>query len=149
MAEALRPEDLTPLQYAVVAYLRDEPHIDQKGLAARLAVDRTNAGLLVDQLEDRGIVQRLPNPDDRRVWLLRLTPLGDTLFARLAPIVRAVQTNILERALTRKEANTLLDLLVRVIQANEELARPGGGRRKRARSSARPLDEGSPISTGH
>src|SRR6516225_7027722 len=63
MAEALRPEDLTPLQYAVVAYLRDEPHIDQKGLAARLAVDRTNAGLLVDQLEDRGIVQRLPNPE--------------------------------------------------------------------------------------
>src|ERR1700687_4611715 len=110
MAEVLRPEDLTPLQYAVLAYLHDEPQIDQKGLAARLAVDRTNAGLLVDQLETRHLIQRVENPDDRRVWLLKPTPRGEELWDRLAPIIRAGQTKILQPPLTKEEADTLLSL---------------------------------------
>src|ERR1700680_1848590 len=60
-AETLAATDLTPQQYAVLAYLSDAPDIDQVGLAARLGVDRTNAGLLVDQLEDKGLVSRRVN----------------------------------------------------------------------------------------
>jgi DNA-binding MarR family transcriptional regulator len=131
VAELLRPDDLAPLQYAVLAYLYHQPNIDQRGLAARLAVDRTNAGLLVDQLETRGLVARHMDPDDRRVRLLRLTVEGVRLFKRYAPQMRTLNSEILEAALSPADADRLMDMLVRVIQANEALARPGLGRRKR------------------
>jgi DNA-binding MarR family transcriptional regulator len=133
-AEALRAEALVPLQWGVLAELRAEPGIDQSDLAARLGVDRTNAGLLVDQLEKRGLVQRRIHPNDRRARQLSLTTEGGALFAKLSSRIIALQNSILESALTKGEAKMLLKLLVRVIQANERHARPGGGRRSNVRT---------------
>ena len=45
-------------------------------LAEALFCDASYITGLVDKLEDRGLVQRLPNPDDRRVKLIALTPAG-------------------------------------------------------------------------
>ena len=129
-AETLLRTDLTPLQYAVLAFLGDEPDIDQNGLAARLGVDRTNAGLLVDQLEAKGLVTRRVNGADRRARLLRLTPRGSKLLQRVGPRARKAQAKILH-PLDPAERELLIDLLVRVIEANEIYARPGAGRRKR------------------
>src|SRR5437016_2428457 len=79
-AEALAGEDLTPLQYAVIAYVHGEPDLDQSGLAARLGIDRNNASLLVEQLEAKRLLSRRVNGADRRARLLRLTPLAVTVF---------------------------------------------------------------------
>ena len=146
-AEALELEDLVPLQWGVLAELNAEPGIDQSGLAARLGVDRTNAGLLVDDLEKRGIVERRMHPKDRRVRQLALTSQGAALFARVSPRIIALQHSILEAALTKAEAKTLLDLLVRVIQANERHARPGGGRRKHTPPAANLASASTEISS--
>lgn len=135
-AELLRSEDLVPLQWGVLAELNAQPEIDQSDLAARLGVDRTNAGLLIDQLEKRGLVGRRVHPNDRRVRQLALTPQGASLFARVSPRIIALQHSLLEAALTKAEAKTLLNLLIRVIQANERHARPGGGHRSHIRSLA-------------
>ena len=132
MAEALG-DDVTPLQYATMAYLRDEPLIDQTSLAARLAIDRTNAGLQIDQLERRGFVKRSADPNDRRVRQVSLTPRGAAFHASLSQPLLVVQRGILDAALEHKEVEILLDLLVRVVQANERHARPGNGRRKSVR----------------
>jgi DNA-binding MarR family transcriptional regulator len=129
-AEALVPTDLTPLEYAVIAYLSEEPDIDQAGLAARLGIDRTSTGLLLDQLEAKGLVSRRVNGADRRARLSRLTVLGTSMFKRLGPKARAAQKKILA-TLTAREEKLLINLLVRVIQANKSYARPGAGRRKR------------------
>ena len=139
-ADLLRPDELVPLQYAVLAYLHHQPGIDQRGLAARMAVDRTNAGLLIDQLESRALVVRCIDPDDRRVRLLRLTAKGEALFQKYAPPMRELNRALLENALSPEEADQFLDMLVRVIQANEALAKPGLGRRKR-------LSRESPVET--
>src|SRR5215207_6668109 len=74
MAESLEGEDLTPLQYGVLAYVWGEPDVDQIGLAARVGIDRNNASLLVDQLEAKGQLVRRVGATDRRVRQLRLTP---------------------------------------------------------------------------
>src|SRR5215475_8227516 len=79
-AESLTEAGLTPLEYAVMAYLNKqigEPDIDQNGLAARLGIDRNTASLLVDGLEAKGLLERQVNPDDRRARLLRLTMRGE------------------------------------------------------------------------
>lgn len=130
LAEALEGEDLTPLQYGVMAYVIGEPDIDQSGVAARLGIDRNNASLVVDQLEAKGLITRHVNGADRRAKLLRLTPRGQKLHARVFPRTFAGQQRILS-VLAPKEREMLLDLLARVIEGNKELARPGTGRRKR------------------
>jgi DNA-binding MarR family transcriptional regulator len=132
-AEALEGEDLTPLEWAVFAYLNSfngEPDIDQNGLAERLGIDRNNASLLVERLETRGLVERHVNGEDRRARLLRLSPRGERLFQRLRKPTLAAQQGVLA-VLKPAERDLLLELLARVIEGNRILARPGAGRRKR------------------
>ena len=135
-AEVLAAEDLTPLQYAVIAYVEGEPDLDQNGLAARIGIDRNNASLVVEQLEKRRLIVRRVNGADRRARLLRITPRCQKLYDRLRPKVFGAQERLLS-LLAPAEREQLLDLLVRVIEGNRTLARPGTGRRKRrARQSA-------------
>ena len=132
-AECIADAGLMPLEYAVMAYLNKdigEPDIDQVGLAARLGIDRNTASLLVDRLEAKGLLERRVNREDRRARLLRLTTRGERLHARLYPVTSAAQQRILN-VLQPAERDILLDLLVRVIEGNRSLARPGSGRRKR------------------
>jgi MarR family transcriptional regulator, temperature-dependent positive regulator of motility len=130
MAQCLAEEDLTPLQYAAFPFLREEPGLDQIGLAARIGIDRTNVGLIIDHLEALGFVERRVDTNDRRVRRLHLTSRGIKFHDRIRPIAIGVQQQILS-CLTTDEKETLFALLARVIQANEELAHPGLGRRKR------------------
>ena len=129
-AEALTGRGLTPLQYAVLAYLIGEPDIDQSGLAARLGIDRNTTSVLVDELEAKGLLTRRVNGADRRARLLRLTARGQKLHTRVQPLTFAGQQAILS-VLASDEREILLDLLVRLIEGNRILARPGSGRRKR------------------
>jgi DNA-binding MarR family transcriptional regulator len=129
LADMTAEAGLNPPQYGALSYLFDEPNIDQNGLAARLGIDRTSVGQLVDQLEAKGLLERRVNGADRRAKLLRLTARGMKLRERLRPKAHLVQANLLA-TLIPAERETLLELLVRVIEANETYARPGAGRRK-------------------
>jgi DNA-binding MarR family transcriptional regulator len=133
-AEAIAGERLTPLQLGVLAYLNKEtgePDIDQNGLAARLGIDRASTSAIVDELEAMGLVERRVNDADRRARLLRLTPPGERLRARLHPLSSAAQMRVFA-SLASRERDLLLDLLVRVVESNSALARPGSGRRPRS-----------------
>lgn len=133
VAEGCAGEGLTPLQGGVLAYLNKidgEPDIDQNGLAARLGIDRASTSQLVDELEAMGLVERRVNDADRRARLLRLTPRGEKLRLRLRPPTYAGQMSVFS-VLSARERELLFDLLVRVIESNDKLARPGAGRRKR------------------
>jgi DNA-binding MarR family transcriptional regulator len=132
-AEAIAGDGLTPQQLGVLAYLNrqtGEPDIDQNGLAARLGIDRASTSALVDDLEAMGLVERRVNGADRRARLLRLTSRGEKVRARLHPASNAAQMSVFA-ALASRERELLLDLLVRVVESNSSLARPGAGRRKR------------------
>jgi DNA-binding MarR family transcriptional regulator len=130
VAESLEGSGIKPNQYAILAYLDGEPDLDQAGLAARLGVDRTNAGLMIRHLEAEGLIARRVNGVDRRARMLRLTRKGKRLFDTLLPISVASQAKLFA-SLSERESTKLLDLLVRVIVANETYARPGAGRKRR------------------
>ena len=139
-AESVKDADLTPLEFAVMAYLNKsvgEPNIDQSSLAARLGLDRNNTRLLVERLESRSLLERRTNGEDRRALLLRLTTRGERLHNRLYPKAFAGQQRVL-KVLDPSERETLLDLLLRVIEGNLSLARPGSGRRRRGLPKHRP-----------
>jgi DNA-binding MarR family transcriptional regulator len=129
LAQALAGEDLTPLEFAVLRHVEEEPGIDQNGLSERLGVDRNSTSLLVNRLESNGLVARRVNGDDRRARLLYLTRDGNRIHDRVRPKTFAGWRRMLS-VLKPKERELLLDLLVRVIEGNRILARPGAGRRK-------------------
>lgn len=135
-AESVAEADLTPLEFAVMAYINEdvgERDIDLTSLAERIGIDRNNASLVVERLVLKNLVDRREHPEDRRVRLLRLTSRGEKLHRRLYPEASAGQQRILA-SLKSAERELLLDLLVRVIESNLTLARPGTGRRKRGAS---------------
>src|SRR5580692_13030474 len=147
-ADSVADADLTPLQFAVLAYLnkRDgQPGIDQNSLAARLGVERSLVSLLVEELGSRGLVERRVNGADRRARILRLTPKGENTFDRLRKKNAAANERVLD-PLTAKERELFLDMLIRVIKRNTAYARPGAGRRKRRPNQSRPgEDQGTSI----
>jgi DNA-binding MarR family transcriptional regulator len=139
VAEAVSGTELTHYEFAVLVYLNNtdgEPDIDQISLAARIGIDRNHVSLLVAQLEKKGFLKRSNNGSDRRARLLRLTAKGEKFYHRIRPIGLRGQERILA-PLASAERELLLDLLVRVVEGNRQLARPGAGRRKRTIGNTR------------
>jgi DNA-binding MarR family transcriptional regulator len=134
-AETLQEVGLVPLEYGVVAYLGDEPGLDQSALAQRLGTDRNTTSVLVDKLETKGLIARRVNGADRRAKLLNLTPRGEALHEKVRPAMRASQRRILS-VLAPAERDAFLNQLIRIIKANESYARPGLARRKAGLSSS-------------
>jgi len=129
LAQTLAGEDVaTPLRYGALCCVCDFPGITQTRLAELLGADRTNVSQIVDELETKGLIRRLADPDDRRAHRLRSTQWGESLRDRLISPVIAAQARIFA-PLASHERQLLVDLLTRVIEANEEYARPGAGRR--------------------
>jgi len=147
-ADSVAAADLTPMQFAVLAYLnkRDgQPGIDQNGLAARLGTERSHVSLLVEELGKRGLVERHVNGADRRARILRLTSKGEGAFDRLRDRNAAANERVLD-PLTAKERELLFDMLIRVIRQNTAYARPGAGRRKRRPNQSRSgKDQGTSV----
>jgi DNA-binding MarR family transcriptional regulator len=128
-------DGLTLLQYAALTVVTDMPGIDQRGLAHAVGVVPVNAGQLASELEAMGLVDRRTSATDRRARELRLSSRGVRVMKRVLPRNLAAVEKIVS-CLDPKERETLMDLLIRVIERNEVYARPGLGRRKR-RPSAR------------
>ncbi|MCW2992351.1 MAG: MarR family transcriptional regulator [Solirubrobacterales bacterium] len=58
-----------------------------RALAELLVADPPYVTLIVDDLEERGLVQRMPHPEDRRAKLVKLTAAGRTAAARADAIL--------------------------------------------------------------
>jgi len=129
VAEEFEGEDMPVSQWAVLTILEQHPEIDQSHLSEIVSIDKTNTGRLVDQLEAKGMVERRPNDSDRRVWMLRCTPLGLKTRRRLRPRALATQEKLLS-CLAPAERERFIDFMSLVVAANEKYVRPGAGRRK-------------------
>src|SRR5215212_5335702 len=104
-AETVAQEGLKSGQFAVLAHLSRRPgesSIDQSGIAARMGVERARVSQLAEELEAMGLIDRRVNSADRRARVLRLTPRGEQVRARLQPAVLADQMRVLA-PLARRE----------------------------------------------
>ena len=137
-AEILAREDLTPLDFGVMVAVLEQPGGGQRQVAKSMGVDAVNFGQMIDALERKGLIKRQIDPDDRRARQLYVTPRGTDLRRRLRPSLLSAQERLL-KPLSKTERTVFLDLLVRLIEANDAYARPGNGRRKpRRRSGSKP-----------
>ena len=86
----LTSHGLTMWGYVVLLHLEDEPVRTQAAFAELIGADKTRIIEYLDDLQDRGLIAREPDPADRRARLLRLTPKGRRLRAAAQ---RAIQQN--------------------------------------------------------
>lgn len=75
--------DLRPAQFGLLVVISQNPGLKQADASAALGIQTPNFVALVDALERRGIVQRLPTQNDRRSHALHLTKAGETLLKRV------------------------------------------------------------------
>jgi MarR family transcriptional regulator for hemolysin len=70
---------MTRAQLIILARLELQPDLSQNELAAFAEVAPMTIARLIDRLEEMGLVKRCSDPQDRRIWRLRLTPAATPL----------------------------------------------------------------------
>ncbi len=85
--ESLAPWDITPSQSRAVMTLARHGTVRLSALSEHLRIAPRSVTEVVDGLQERGLVERLPDPHDRRATLVRLTDKG----TELATAIRAAR----------------------------------------------------------
>ncbi|MDF3853763.1 MarR family winged helix-turn-helix transcriptional regulator [Paracoccus sp. P2] len=94
--QALAPAGLTDATWAPLIHLAEGGDgISQTELAARLALDGSTLVRLLDLLEGRGLVERRPDPADRRARRILLTAAGRDEVARLRRLLDRIEAELL------------------------------------------------------
>ncbi len=115
--------DLNLTQASLLGYIAEFGSTTQTQLADRLGIGRASIGAVVDQLEARRLVVRQPNPADRRVWLVAITPEGAELAIEIGHVDEALRAE-LRRGIGREERQALAWVMTR-LQHNLQAAIAG------------------------
>lgn len=109
--------DVTPVQFAILHALLDDPGEDQVTLAGKVAFDAATFGSVISRLEAKGWVRREADPGDRRRKLLWLTTAGERAALSLKRPVAKAQRRILE-PLEPAEREALVALLAKLVRGH-------------------------------
>lgn len=113
-------------EWRIMAVLGDAGTMTQRTLTAATVMDKVAVNRAVKVLEDRGLIARVPNPDDGRSHLLELTGEGRAIHAEVMPLARATERELLAE-LTPDEEAALRRLLAGLRQRAGQLAGDGQG----------------------
>lgn len=113
---------ITPVQYAALQVVGNQPGIDQRTLARNIALDASTTGGVVDRLEARGWLERKTSTEDRRARQLTLTLSGEQALRDAVPVMLRAQEQILA-PLNEEQRHTFMALLQQLITQNNELSR--------------------------
>jgi DNA-binding MarR family transcriptional regulator len=93
----LRAHDLSMWAYVVLLALGEEPVRGQSALAQAIGADKTRIIGVLDDLQERGLIERRPDPGDRRAHLLTLTAKGRRLRDSAQADIRRKEDRLLSR----------------------------------------------------
>lgn len=104
---------LRPVDFSVLSLLKSNPNINQKRLSRAIKVSPPNLAILLDRLENRGLVIRQRNPLDKRSQTLVLTPDGLRMCAKAEKTTSELEAEATSM-LSDEERIQLLDLLQKI-----------------------------------
>ena len=87
-AEQMASIDLTPPHAGILRAIASDPGRSQQALSGQLGLLPSRVVAYVDDLEDRGYVERRRNPDDRRLHALYLSASGKKLMSKIGDLAR-------------------------------------------------------------
>lgn len=100
--------DVTPTQYSALAFIYNEPGIQQNVLGDRIALDRSSVTKCVEGLETRGLIRRQVDQQDRRARMMYITPAGEEVLKDVSAAARRARHRI-ERTLGVSEFSNFID----------------------------------------
>ena len=121
-AERLSPLGLTPAHVGSLRIIAASAGSSQQEVAERLGMFPSRLVVLVDELQDQGLVERRENPRDRRIYLLHPTAHGTEILKSIGRVAREHQDALLA-ALNMEERAVLASLLSRI--ADQQGLKPG------------------------
>jgi len=86
-------------------------------IAERVLITTGSMTSALDTLEKRGLVRRMPHPDDRRKLLVDITRDGEAILDDLLPSFHARERDVISGALSASEQRELLRLIARLQHA--------------------------------
>lgn len=117
-SERLMRLGVSMTQLHVLSLLQGHGDLPMSRLAEMTDVSLSNTTGLVDRIEERGLVERVRVPEDRRVVLVRLTPAGRDLLES----IESLRTETLRRILDRLDPEQLARLAAAAADLRTALA---------------------------
>jgi MarR family transcriptional regulator, transcriptional regulator for hemolysin len=110
---ARRMWGMTRAQCVILMKLEHQPGLCQTELAALLEVEPITVARLIDRLEANGMVERRPDPSDRRMHRLHLLPASEPILAEIAQF-RSVTAGQLKAGIPEADWNTAIRVLLQM-----------------------------------
>lgn len=108
-----RSHGMTRAQWGILIWLARQPGITQKELSELLEVEPITVARLIDRLQNRGMVERRPDPRDRRIWRLHLLPPAHAVMDEIGA-QRAEMTRILAQGIHPETLDNVIEALLRM-----------------------------------
>jgi DNA-binding MarR family transcriptional regulator len=107
--------DLRPVDFSVLSLITHNPGITSRQLCVALNIQPPNLVGMVNTLEKRELVTRLPHPHDGRAVGLHLTPSGKKMMQRAERTAAELETQATAR-LSASDRKTLIQLLKKIYE---------------------------------
>ena len=108
-----RQHGMTRAQWAILIWLERQPGLSQKELSEILEVEPITVARLIDRLETRGMVERRPDPRDRRIWRLHLLPPASEVLGEIDQ-QRAAMTHAVSAGIDENSIEIMTEALMRM-----------------------------------
>ena len=111
--ERLAIYDLRPVDFSVLSLVTHNPGITSRQLCSALGILAPNMVGMLNALEKRGLITRLPHPHDGRAVGLHLTEAGQTMMRAAEKTAAKLEVDSTPK-LTAEERKTLIGLLKKI-----------------------------------
>jgi DNA-binding MarR family transcriptional regulator len=115
-AGMLKPYGITPEQWTVLYQVYRQEGINQKELSLRSGKDQPSITRILDVLDKKDLIQRKPDPGDRRAYLIYATPAVQQLMNETAPLELSLNDELIA-GISDEQLQTL-DQIIKQINVN-------------------------------
>jgi MarR family transcriptional regulator, temperature-dependent positive regulator of motility len=106
---------LQPRHVGAMYVIGLNPGVTPSQMSAALGLDAVQTALMLNALEERGLIVRRLSRTDGRSRAVHLTPAGRRAFAKLQVVATRVEQDFVSAALTQQEAAQLISLMTRLL----------------------------------